>query len=101
MDNELNKTTLRNEIEALHLAREELLLEAFLDHADVNGEWDRLDDALRFAQSEINRLGDQSGDAVREIEDASRAVLAEIREGYERIRAQAARAKQRDRTGMR
>lgn len=96
---ERTKETLQLELEALVLARAELLAEAALDHSDVHNEWNRIDDALRFAQAEINRLGDDSAIAAQEIADAARTILAEVREGQERIRQQAARAKLRDNGG--
>jgi hypothetical protein len=80
------KAVLLHELEALHAARDELLLEGQIDHTDVHLQWDRIDSALQFARAEINRLGDDSELAASEIEEVSRKLLDEVRNRVEGLR---------------
>lgn len=80
------KAVLLHDLEALHAARDELLLEGQIEHIDVRARWDRIDSALQFARAEINRLGDDSELAAREIEEVSRKLLDEVRQHVEHLR---------------
>lgn len=80
------KTLLLHDLEALHAARDELLLEGQVDQTDVHLQWDRIDSALQFARAEINRLGDDSELAASEIEEVSRKLLDEVRKHVEGLR---------------
>jgi hypothetical protein len=91
MDNEPIKATLQRDLEQLQAAHAELLVEAQIDHVDVRSQWNRIDDALRFARSEIDRLGDDSTAAACEIEASSRALLDDVKRHVDRIRSSYAR----------
>ncbi len=80
------KTVLLHEVEELHAARDALLFEGQIDHADVHIEWDRIDSALQFARAEINRLGDSSEVAAREIEAVSRKLLDDVKNRVAQLR---------------
>jgi|1185.fasta_scaffold322475_2 hypothetical protein len=85
------KLALERELEELHQAREELLFAAQMDHLRLHAHWEQIDDALRFARAEINRLGDHSEEALREIEATSRRLLDDVRARVHHIRSVQAR----------
>jgi siderophore synthetase component len=86
LDRDSIRLTLQQELELLHRESGELLLQSTLNHADVHTEWDQVDDALRFARDEINRLGDHSEVAAHEIAQASRQLLEEIKSRLDQLR---------------
>jgi 4-hydroxyphenylpyruvate dioxygenase-like putative hemolysin len=87
LDTDQIKETLERELEELHQARQQLLFVAQVDHVELRVHWDQIDDALRFARAEINRLGDDSEEAAREIEATSRRLLDDVRARVHHIRS--------------
>jgi hypothetical protein len=81
------KQTLLHDLEELHQAQAELLFDVQVDHLDVRVHWDRIEDALKFARAEINRLGDHSEEAAREIEAASRRHLNDAKAHVAKLRS--------------
>jgi hypothetical protein len=78
-ENELLKETLEQELLALLEAREELLLEVQLDHADVRTQWNRIDDALTTVRAEVTRLDAQPGSVSAENAAVARGLLDEVK----------------------
>jgi 50S ribosomal subunit-associated GTPase HflX len=78
-ENELLKATLEQELLALLEAREELLLEVQLDHADMRTQWNRIDDALSTVRAEVTRLDTQPGSASAETAAMARRLLDEVK----------------------
>ena len=87
LNNDQLKEALLHDLEELHQAREQLLFEVQIDHIDVRVHWDRIDDSLNFARAEINRLGDHSEEAAREIEIASRRHLDDAKAHVAQLRS--------------
>jgi hypothetical protein len=87
LDPDQIKQTLERELEELHQARQELLFVAQTERMELRVHWDQIDDALRFARAEINRLGDHSEEAAREIEATSRRLLDDVRARVHHIRS--------------
>ena len=80
------KAKLQRDLDALRALREQLDLRDTLARAEGRGSVARLEQELALAQQEIDRIGEQSSHAFRDIEQASRARLDRIRDEYDRIR---------------
>jgi predicted nucleic acid-binding Zn-ribbon protein len=80
------KEALQRELESLRQTGEELKLQATLARADLRADWQRLETRLALAQEEVTRLSDHTKSTAREIEQRTRALIEEIKSGYERIR---------------
>ena len=74
-EHEQLRVRLEEELQALHDARDELLLEAQIDHSDVRGQWNRLDDALCMVRAQVTRLDEQPDSTSCEIEATARKLL--------------------------
>jgi len=66
------KTTLQQELESLTRTRDELRVRAHLAKAD--------------ARKELDRLADHSKDAAHDIGATSRALLEDLKQGFDRIK---------------
>ena len=80
------KAELTAELQDLHRACEELLLQSVLNHADVRPAWDRLDDAMRSARTAINQFDSSSSGPLSEIEQSTRALLGEVKQRLNEVR---------------
>jgi predicted nucleic acid-binding Zn-ribbon protein len=83
------KGTLQGELDSLRQTGEELRLQATLARADLRAECQRLETRLHLAQEELGRLSDHTKAAATEIEVRTRALIEEIKSGYERVRSAA------------
>jgi hypothetical protein len=80
------KNSLKRELEALQAIAEELRLKAALARADLKSELDGLEIKLRRAHEDIVRIGEHVKAPLHELESAVRALLVEVRVGFERLR---------------
>lgn len=80
------KAALQHELDLLKQTGEELRVQATLARAELKTEWERLEKRLHVAQEEINRVGEHAKGPLHEIERASRAILDEVKQAFERIR---------------
>ena len=80
--------TLLRQLEELHQAREDLLFECQIDRADVHEQWNQLDDALRSARAELNRMNAGAGPSpdAASLADTSNTLLNAVRIQIARIR---------------
>ena len=84
-DTKMLKTKLQRELDLVRAMREEVDLQATLAHAEARSSWARLDQRLQLAQEEIDRIDEHAGRPFHAIEEASRALIDEIKHGYERL----------------
>ena len=82
------KSGLQRELEMLAKARDELRLQIKLARADARDEWKKLESLWLGIEAEIKRVGEQSREPVKDIQIAARALMEELRRGYDRIKAQ-------------
>ncbi len=85
-DSKLLKTKLQRELDLVRAMREEVDLESTLSRAEARSSWDQLERRLQLAQEEIDRIGDHAARPFHAIEEDSRALIDEIKHGYERLR---------------
>lgn len=81
-----DKYSLKPELESLQQIAEELRLKGALARADIKSEFDRLEGKLRRAGEDLTRTGEHVKAPLLEIESAARAILGEVRTGFERLR---------------
>jgi hypothetical protein len=82
------RAALQREIDALGKARDELRLRIHLAKADARDEWKKLETAWLRAQEELKRTGEHTKEPVKEMGNAVRTLLDELKGGYARIRNQ-------------
>jgi predicted nucleic acid-binding Zn-ribbon protein len=82
------KAGLQRELEMLAKARDELKLQIQLAKADARDEWKKLESTWLGIEAEIKRIGEQSREPVKDMATAARALMEELRRGYERIKTQ-------------
>ena len=80
------KATLQHELESLVRTRDELRVQAHLAKADARKELDRLEAGLLRLQDEVKRLAEHSKDAAHDIGATSRALLDDLKQGFDRIK---------------
>jgi hypothetical protein len=80
------KATLRRELDSLIRTRDELRVQASLAKADARKEWARLEAEVLRVEDEITRMGEHSKEAAHDIATASRMLIDELRNAFERIK---------------
>ncbi len=80
--------TIHDEIETLRTLRDELRVQANLAAKEVRDRFDETEKRWTELESQIQGIGRESREAARDLGEAGRALLDEIRHAYERIRAQ-------------
>jgi predicted nucleic acid-binding Zn-ribbon protein len=80
------KNKLQEELVRVRAIREELDLESTLARAEARSSWCQLEERLKLAQEEIDRIGGPASRPFHAIEEDSRALIDEVRHGYERLR---------------
>lgn len=79
---------LHNEIEKLRTLRDELRVQANLAAKEIRDRFDETEKRWVELESQLQGIGRESREAARDIGEAGRGLLDEIRHAYERIRAQ-------------
>jgi predicted nucleic acid-binding Zn-ribbon protein len=80
--------TIKEELETLAALRDELRVQLSLAKADALDEWHRLEKSWQQIENEVKRVGAHSKGPAKEIGTAARDLIKELRDGYNRIRAQ-------------
>jgi len=80
------KASLQRDLDLLKQTGEELRVQATLARAELKNEWERLEKRLHQAQEEINRVSEHAKGPLHEIERASRSLLDEIKQAFDRLR---------------
>jgi hypothetical protein len=82
------KAALQKDLDRLVELRDELRVQLRLAKDEARSEWDRLEVHWLAVQDEIKRIGEHTKEPVKELGIASQKLLVELKQGYERIRAQ-------------
>ena len=77
---------LETELQALRRTRDELEVQLHLGGAEARERWEQLGRKLADAETRARQLLREAKDPVRDVGEALRALVDEIREGYRRIR---------------
>jgi uncharacterized protein YjbJ (UPF0337 family) len=80
------KQKIHEEVDMLRQARDELRVQTHLGAADAKDAWARVEQKWEHLESRVKRLGEATHDAADEIEQATRLLIEEIREGYRKMR---------------
>lgn len=80
------KERVDEEVERLRQTRDELRVQAHLGAAEAKDAWGQLEHAWQQLQSRVERIGDATHDAAEDVEEATRLLIDELRQGYDRIK---------------
>jgi len=78
---------LTEELEELRRVRDELRLRIHLGKAEAKDLWEKSEAKLQELEAKLRSIADQAEEPLQDVGDAARLLLAEIKEGYHRIRA--------------
>jgi hypothetical protein len=87
------KAALQRELEILAKARDELRAQVKLAKNEAQQEWKKLESMWFGVETELKRVGEQSKEPVKDMAAAARALMEELRRGYERIKVQITEAR--------
>ena len=87
------KAALQRELELLSKARDELRAQVKLAKNEAQQEWKKLEAMWLGVETELKRVGEQSKEPVKDMAAAARALMDELRHGYERIKLQLTEAR--------
>jgi gas vesicle protein len=79
------KATLQRELESLAQTRDELLVQLSLAKAEAKDEFSQLEERWTRVQDELKRTAEASEGTIK---DSVRALLDDLRTGYERVKTQ-------------
>jgi hypothetical protein len=82
------KAAVQHDFDRLVEARDELRVQLNLAKAEVSDEWDKLETTWLKVQDEFKRVGDHTKAPVKDIGVATQQLIDELKQGYDRIRAQ-------------
>lgn len=77
---------LRNDLQALTLLRDELVLHSHLLHSEARTHWQQLEQDWERLRGQLRRAGQASEQAGEEASAAVRLLLEALRQGYVQIR---------------
>ncbi len=80
------KDRVDEEVDRLRQTRDELKVQVHLGAADAKDAWSQLEHAWQKLQSRVKRIGDVTQESAEDVEDATKLLLDELREGYQRIK---------------
>jgi hypothetical protein len=81
-----DKTDLQRLADELRHQRDELKLKLHLAKADAKDEWEVIEKKWEHARGRLAVIGKEAGAASKDVREAARLVLDEIKAGYQRIR---------------
>ena len=94
------KAVLQRELEPLIKLRDELKVQMHLGKTELKQDWDRLEGTFLRVQDELRYTGEQTKQPARELSTAAKALLDELKRGYERVttglKEQAAKGRNED-----
>ena len=77
----------QKDFDTLAMLRDELRLQVHLAKAELRDEWNiRLEPTFRLLKMKLDRVEQASAETLEEMRPTLKALLDELREGYERIR---------------
>ena len=80
------KARTQREIDELRRMRDELKVRVHLAKAEAKDRWDELEKQFHRLESKGHQIAQASEEPLRDVKDAARVLVDEIREGYRRIR---------------
>ena len=80
------KIDLQRLVDELKAQRDELRVKLHLAKAEARDEFEKLEKRWEHARGRLAVIGKEAGEASKDVGEAARLVLDEIRAGYQRIR---------------
>lgn len=80
------KERFRSEFDELRRVRDELNVRVHLAKADAKDQWEKLEHEFHRLEGKGRQIAQVSEEPLREVRDAARLLIDEIRDGYRRIR---------------
>ncbi len=84
----VDKDDIKEVFDNLKQQRDELRVKMHLAAADAKDEWEVLEKKWGHFEGKAKQVGGEAKEASKDIWEATKALGAEIREGYDRIRKQ-------------
>ena len=81
-----SKERFQKELDELRRLRDELKLRIHLAKADAKDGWDKLEHQFHRLEAKARQISQASEEPLRDVRDAARLLIDEIRDGYRRIR---------------
>jgi len=76
-----------NDLKAeLEQQRDELRVKLNLGQAEAREEWEKVEHRWEQVKAKLDSIGDEAADVAEDVGDAAKLLLAEIRDGYKRLR---------------
>ena len=79
------KAILQRDLEPLIKLRDELKVQMHLAKAELKQDWERLEGTFQRVQDDLRYTGEQSKQPARELSTAAKALLEELKRGYDRV----------------
>ena len=79
------KALLSKELEPLAKLRDELRVQMHLAKTELKQDWDKLEGTFQHIQDELRYSAEQSKQPARDMSVAARALLDELKRGYDRV----------------
>ena len=80
------KAALKRELQDLERIRGELRVQLHLGGAEARDAWDKIERKWERVENELGRIGEQAKAPIDEIGNATRSLINEIKQGYNRVR---------------
>jgi CBS-domain-containing membrane protein len=80
------KQRFQKELDEVRRVRDELKVRIHLAKADAKNRWDELEHSFHRLEAKARQISQASEEPLRDVRDAARLLLEEIRDGYRRIR---------------
>ena len=81
-----SKERFHKELDELRRVRDELKVRIHLAKADAKDRWDKLEQQFHRLEAKARQISQVSEEPLRDVRDAARLLIDEIRDGYRRIR---------------
>ena len=81
-----SKERFQKELDELRRVRDELKLRIHLAKAEAKDGWDKLEHQFHRLETKARQISQASEEPLRDVRDAARLLINEIRDGYRRIR---------------
>jgi len=81
-----SKERFHKELDELRRVRDELKVRIHLAKADAKDRWDKLEQQFHRLEAKAGQISQISEEPLRDVRDAARLLIDEIRDGYRRIR---------------
>ena len=77
---------LNEELDRLRAVRDELRVRLHLGRAEIRDRWEKLEKDFEHVEGKLRTLRRESREDVEAVADASKALLQEIRKGYDHLK---------------